>query len=529
MAAAQQQKSSSEAAHLRRRPAPGNLVGMRPEFLVAMERLGVPPHALERALGTVPFGVLVSHVEDGCIYASDEVLRMFDMDWNAFRGFGWMSAVIPADVEALRATFERYQQDKTEIEVQYRIAVRDGSTRAVVATASPVLDANDEQIGSVVVGRLATLERALAEQSTRSQKLEAIGRLAGRVAHDFNNVLTPIICSASLLEHEQLTDEEREYVATIVQGAQHAAAMTRQLLGLSRPSEDTASLSNLDAEIGALRTMLIQLLGEQVELTLDLQSPGAWVGLAPHEIGQVLLNLCVNGRDAIGDSGRVTVTTRRDRAFVECRVRDSGTGITRAVQERMFEPFYTTKAPDRGTGLGLSTARDLVRRAGGDITVRSSLGSGTQMIVRVPSLASTRTADPAGNRRVEMDPQRILIVDDNAALRQTLASVLARSHHEVTTCASVARASQWLGEVAFDVLITDVLLPDGRGDALASAALEALGELRVVFITGFGGDDVVLSAHRSARCTVLHKPFHPDDMTDAIAQVLRADLAVGSP
>ncbi|MBV1859846.1 MAG: response regulator [Nannocystaceae bacterium] len=501
---------------------------MRPEFLVAMKRLGVVPEALDRALDSVSFGVIVNHVEDGCIYASEEALRVFDLEWDAFKGFGWMSSVIPADVEALRGSFERYQEGDAQSEVQYRISVSDGSVRAIVATASRVLDADGRQLGSVVVGRVATAERAAAERGVQSQKLEAIGRLAGRVAHDFNNVLTPIICSASLLESESLSAEGRECVATIVQGVQHAAAITRQLLGLSRQGDGAPRVARLDDEVASMRTMLGQMVGEEIELTLDLQAKGSVIALAPHELGQVLLNLCVNGRDAVNGDGRVCVSTRLAGSFLELRVHDSGVGISLEVQQRMFEPFYTTKASDRGTGLGLSTARDLVRRAGGDITVHSELGSGTEMLVMLPSLVSSAVPEPPARRGVEVPPQRILLVDDNAALRQTLAYVLALRRHDVKTSASFARASDMLREGAFDVLVTDVLLPDGRGDDLASLAIEAQPELGIVYITGFAGEDFERVARGDTSTVFLQKPFHPNEVVDAIAQVLLANRAAGS-
>ncbi len=493
-----------------------------------MERLGVAPGALDRALDGASFGVIVNHAEDGCIYASQEVLRVFDLEWDAFKGFGWMSSVIPDDIEALRGTFERYQQGNDESEVQYRIAVSDGSIRAIVATARPVLDADGQQLGSVVVGRLATAERAAAERGVQSQKLEAIGRLAGRVAHDFNNVLTPILCSASLLETEQLSKGGQECVATIIQGVQHAAAITGQLLGLSRQGDGVPRVARLDAEVESMRAMLVQMIGEQVELELDLQSEDSVMGLAPHELGQVLLNLCANGRDAVSGRGRVSVSTRLAGSFVEIRVRDTGVGISVDGQRRMFEPFYTTKAPDRGTGLGLSTARDLVRRAGGDITVHSELGSGTEMLVTLPRLVSDALPAARGEEGLELAPQRILLVDDNAALRQTLAYVLAMRRHDVKTSATFARAWEMLQEGSFDVLITDVLLPDGRGDELVSRAAAAHPELGIVYITGFAGEEFEMLERRSHGAVFLQKPFHPNEVIDAIAEVLRTDLAAGS-
>lgn len=493
-----------------------------------MKRLGVGSDALERALDSASFGVIVNHVEDGCIYASAETLRVFDLEWDAFKGFGWMSRVIPADVEALRGTFERYQKDKADSEVQYRIKVSDGSIRAIVATASPVLDADGLQLGSVVVGRLATAERAAAERGVQSQKLEAIGRLAGRVAHDFNNVLTPILCSASMLEHETLSADGRESVDTIIQGVKHAAAITQQLLGLSRQGDRTPRIARLDDEITSMRGMLVQMVGEQVELGLDLQAPDSLIGLAPHELGQVLLNLCVNARDAISGSGRVSVSTHLLGSFLELRVHDSGVGISVDVQHRMFEPFYTTKAPDRGTGLGLSTARDLVRRAGGDIEVHSQLGAGTQMLVTLPSLGSGTPPATRTDPWPEVRPQRILLVDDNTALRQTLAYVLALRDHDVKTSATFARASDLLREGTFDILITDVLLPDGRGDELVSLATEALPGLGIIYITGFAGEEFEMVEGRETAAVLLRKPFHPNEVLDALAQVLHSNLAAGS-
>ncbi|MCR9160879.1 MAG: ATP-binding protein [Nannocystaceae bacterium] len=493
---------------------------MRPSYLEAMKQLGANPEAFSELLESVKFAVFVDHAELGCIYASEYTLSLFEMDWDTFKGFGWAAAVLPADMETLRGAIERYEIEKTTINVEYRIQCPSGALRALNVTGHAILDRDGNQLGSVMIGRDVTEERALADRALNAHKLEAIGRLGGRVAHDLNNVLTPIMCSAAILETYDLPDDARAQVEVIMQGAEHAAGISRQLLGLSRQDGHEAKLVCADAELTSLRSVLTPLLGERVELTLDLDAPRVVVGLAPHELGQVVLNLCVNARDAVGGVGRVEVRTRRDGQRLELQVHDTGPGISLDVQQRMFEPFFTTKPADRGTGLGLSTVQEIVRRAGGDVTVNSRLGSGTAITVRLPVLESQVERSSSRDATPQLKPLRILLVDDNSALRQTLAYVLALRQHTVQTSAGYRRATELLEAETFDVLVSDVLLTDGRGDELAQRALAAQPDIRVVFMSGFAGEDFDSSAVKSARCVFLQKPFHPNRVMSAICEVM---------
>ncbi|MCR9164957.1 MAG: ATP-binding protein [Nannocystaceae bacterium] len=496
---------------------------MRTGFLEALSRVGVGQESLDHTLDHAPFGVLIDHPEEGCIYASDEVLRIFEMEWEQLRGFGWMAAVLPEDTESLRGTFERYQRDKKPIEVRYRIKTPGGDVHHITSFANPILDASGKQLGSLIVGRRAP-ERRLTERTLETQKLEAIGRLAAQVSHDFNNILTPILCSAALLDSDSLSPDDRELVATIQQGTEHAAALTQQLLGLSKRTGHGPKSCVIDLEIRELRPMIDKLIGERLELTLDLGAADARVVLAPHEIGQVLLNLCVNARDAVAGVGKLAIRTSLDGDLVTVTVHDNGRGIPLDVQQRMFEPFFTTKSPDRGTGLGLSSTRDLLRRAGGDIAVRSELGRGTQMQITLPlaSMAPPAACAPSGQVAPSVDPQRILLVDDNDPLRQTLAYVLAMRGHTVETSATVERAKALLQEQAFDVLVSDILLPDGRGEELISAAPD---DLRVLFISGYPGEEIGPDRTNDPRFGFLPKPFRPEALLVALASLVNARQA----
>lgn len=490
-------------------------------FLAAIAALGGGRNALELVLARVDFGVFVDHPEKGCVYANDEVLRMFEMDWQTFRGFGWAKAVVHEDMETLREAIERYEREKSRIEVQYRIEVPDGSRRAIHVFGQAVLDEAGKHVGSVMLGREVTAERAVTERATQLQKLEAIGTLAGRVAHDFNNVLTPIMFSASTLAGESLTRVGRTSVETIIAGAEHAAAMTRQLLSLSRQRVEEKNMTNLDAEIDDKRTFLQQLAGERVELQLALSARDVEIPVAPHELTQILLNLIVNARDASSGAGTVLVETARRGTYVDVRVTDRGSGMSPEIQERIFEPFFSTKDADRGTGLGLYTVRELVGRAGGRIAVDSRPGHGTTMTLTFPCVAASPDEARDARATESVPPCRVLIVDDNAALRQTLAYVLALRGHDVKASADLGRSLELLATERFDLIVTDVLLADGSGADLVREARARQPDLGVIYMSGFAGDALETLGLDEPRTLFLSKPFHPNRLSSALAEVLR--------
>jgi signal transduction histidine kinase/ActR/RegA family two-component response regulator len=498
---------------------------MRPTYLQAMHELGASPDAIDGVIDDLDIGLFVDHPERGCIYASDEVLRMFELPWERFCGFGWAASVLEADMAVLQTAIEQYEVDKGVIDVRYRIRRPDGSLRALHVIGHAVLDDRGEQIGSVMIGRDETDERALRDHAMQQQKLEAIGRLSGRVAHDINNVLTPMMCAASLLELEEgLSDEGREHLAIVMQAVQHAAGITRQLLTLSKQQVTTRRVVGLDTELRQLEPLLRQSLGEGIQLTVRADAAGVLVGMADHELGQVLLNLCVNARDAVAGRGAITVLSRRTNGHCEVVVSDDGPGVPVDVRQRMFEPFFTTKPADRGTGLGLSTVLELVQRAGGEIAVQSHLGQGTTFTIRLPVVGIGQPASVQAGT-ADLAPLHVLLVDDNAALRQTLAYVLALRGHSVCTAATVADAVQRLGEDPVDLLVTDVLLPDGHGPDLAATARASHPGLPVILMSGYAGADLAEDTLLQPHTLFLQKPFHPNRLAQALGEVTSARAA----
>lgn len=353
---------------------------MTPKYLDALAELGGGHDTIDDVIARLDVGLFVDHVEEGCIYASPEVLRMFEMSWEEFRGFGWAKAVLPADVERLRTAIERYEIEKDTIEVEYSIRVADGSVRTIHVFGNAVLDREGRQLGSVMIGREVTAERAVLDRASQQQKLEVIGRLAGRVAHDFNNVLVPIMCSASLLKSEALSSSGREMLDTLEASAQHAAAITRQLLSLSRQTVHEHQLTVVDVELAEKTRLLRQLVGEQIALDVVLECGFAEVSLAPHELSQVVLNLVVNARDVSKPGDTVRVETWLDEGVAGIRVRDRGPGIDPDILPQIFDPFYSTKGPGSGLGLGLSISFNIIRDFGGALAA-SNHGDGAEFSI----------------------------------------------------------------------------------------------------------------------------------------------------
>lgn len=482
--------------------------------------LGVGLDELDDVFSSAPVGIYVDHTERGCIYANDALLDMFGATFEEFSGFGWARRVHEDDAAGLRDAIHDFEHERGWIDVQYRVVHPDGSLRHIHARVKALLDAEGTHVGSFGSVRDLTLEREQREQSVQRQRLEAVGRLAGRVAHDFNNLLGLIVMTTSMLDEQPDEAERRKSVETILQASEHATAITRQLLGLSRQGVDERATVIVDTELRGLVPLVDQVIGESVDLRLDLGAGGAGIMLAPHELGQIIVNLCVNARDALAGPGTITIATRHVDSRVELVVKDTGPGIPVDVQERMFEPFFTTKGAGRGTGLGLSTVRDLVGRAGGEIRVRSELGSGTTLTIEVPRAAPPSASQRPGERRPVVDPLRVLLVDDNDALRQSVAYALALSGHEVTTAATIASALEQLSQQRFELVVTDVLLPDGEAPQLVSAARADDPNLPIVYITGFAGD-AADALDRGPGTAYLPKPFGPDELAQAIAEAVR--------
>ncbi|HBP22907.1 MAG TPA: hybrid sensor histidine kinase/response regulator [Planctomycetes bacterium] len=416
------------------------------------------------------------------------------------------------DLEALAASSPQ--------ELDVELCARGG--RKVPATLQ--LHAVESQ-GSYYEGSLRDLSQTkrLQEQLLQAQKLEALGRLAGGVAHDFNNVLTAILAGSELaqIELERGLDPKGELVE-IREAAKRAAELTKQLLAFSR-SEPTAGAKPLrlnDAVAGAL-AILERLIGEDIRLVVSSDEADPWVEADSSHLEQIVLNLAINARDAMPQGGRLEIVTGVSGGRALLEVRDEGEGISPAIEGRLFDPFFTTKPRGKGTGLGLSTVYGIVNSLGGEIQVESALGAGATFRVFLPTCAPG-PAKPEPS--VAEEPERsatLLLAEDEDHVRKVTERLLRNAGYEVISAPGMRQALELARghDAPLDALISDLIMPGGTGVELAAALREERPGLPVLFVSGYtAGELERVGAPSDAR--LLRKPFSREELLSALSEVL---------
>lgn len=499
-----------------------------PRFAEVLASLPGARDLLSDVVWDAPFGVYLDHPVAGCVYANRELLRQFGVSWEHFRGFQWARRVHEADAEALRDAIARFEERCDTIDVTYRVHRDDGGLGWVHARVTALTSDSGERIGSVGVTEDVTAQRDARDRTLEKQKLEAVGRLSARVAHDFNNILCAILGSTALARGAEDAEAVNENLRAIEDAVEHASSITSQLVTLAGKNRGSGPCE-LDAELRQLEPLLSRSLGEGIALTMDLNAGPHWVALSRSELAQILINLALNGRDAMKGRGPLEVRTRFREGDVVLSVRDEGIGMSVETQRRAFEPFYTTKSEGRGSGIGLSTVQTLVRGAGGEVRAESAVGRGTQFEVRLPATArSERQRERERDDELEHAADgelehgvRVLLVDDNDALRQSLAYALALAGHDVVTACGVSQALQTFRSSAVDLVVSDVMLPDGNGIELVRTLRAERPNLPVVFMSGYVGDETAGMPRDLPLTVALDKPFHAWRLGEAVAKVLR--------
>jgi len=382
-------------------------------------------------------------------------------------------------------------------------------------------------------------ERARLEaQLMQSQKMEALGRLAGGISHDFNNLLTVICSYGDLLKDElDVSDPRREHAEEIAKAGSRAAALTQQLLAFSRHQAVERLVIDLNATLTDLMRMLARLLGERIDLRFI---PGAslWPVLAdPGQIEQVVVNLAVNARDAMPDGGRLTIETGNvvlDATYVEQHVEarpgphvrleigDTGIGIDAETRTRIFEPFFTTKPSGKGSGLGLATVYGIVHQSGGHIVVESAPQQGTRFVVYLPRTDARPTPQKTPPPAVAAwHADAVLLVEDEDAVRLLAATVLRRLGHRVIEATSGDEALRLLDGQSFrpDLLVSDVVMPGISGPELSRRLRARWPDLLVLLMSGYANDIPIIESHDS-RSAFLQKPFTPGALGDQVQSLL---------
>jgi signal transduction histidine kinase len=392
-----------------------------------------------------------------------------------------------------------------------------------------------------------TRQRKLEDQLLQAQKMEAVGQLAGGVAHDFNNLLTVIMSySSMLLADGGPADANRGDIQAISDAAARAAALTRQLLAFSRKQVLQLQAVDVNAVVTDVEKMLRRLIGEDISLSTHLDPDLALINADPGQLEQVLLNLAVNARDAMPDGGALSLTTHNadlseelgDRhlgaapgKYIMMAVTDTGTGMTREVQQRLFEPFYTTKGAGKGTGLGLATVHGIVKQLGGDVYVYSELGHGTTFKVYFPHLTTTPelVVTAVEPREAPRGSETILLAEDDDALRSLGARVLGAFGYNVLVARTGGDALRIVAEHRgpIDLVATDVVMPEMSGSQLVEKVLKARPGIRVLFMSGYTDDEVMRRGVIDGATAFLQKPFTPDMLAHKVRAVLDLARAIG--
>jgi signal transduction histidine kinase/ActR/RegA family two-component response regulator len=379
----------------------------------------------------------------------------------------------------------------------------------------------------------------LEELLRHSQKMEAVGRLAGGVAHDFNNLLTAILGYTDIVLHGMdPKDPRRADAEQVERAATRAADLTRQMLAFSRREAQQPTPIDLNRLLGKVEPMLRRVVGEDVQLTIVTKSTRPVARIDPGQMEQVILNLAVNARDAMVDGGRLTIETSdaevdEDTAaenhearlgpHVLLTVTDTGSGMTAAVRARLFEPYFTTKAAGKGTGLGLSTVYGIVRQSDGHISVTSEVGAGTSFRIMLPLATGEpiSEADPA-LQKLPGGAEHILLLEDDSIVRRVSRDLLNRLGYSVTEAAS-GRAGIALGSDDtrhFDLLICDVILGDLSGPSVAEALRALRPAMRVLYTSGYTDDAIVRTGVLEEGKPFLAKPFTPLQLARKVREVL---------
>ncbi|HVS14154.1 MAG TPA: PAS domain S-box protein [Thermoanaerobaculia bacterium] len=448
----------------------------------------------------------------------------------------WRARVHRDDLPRVLAALDRSRSEPgVEFREELRLRHADGSYRQVLTAGSLVADdgRSVHMVGSQVD---LTARVELEAQLRHAQRMESVGRLAGGIAHDFNNLLTVItgyaeLASANLSEGDPL----HKMIGEMARAGERATALTRQLLVFSRRQVSQPAVLDLNQVVRGMQGMLHRLLGEDVELTLEIEEGLGAVEVDPGEIEQVIMNLVVNARDAMPLGGRLTVSTACRVAalgggeaavpVVALAVSDTGEGMEDETRERIFEPFFTTKESGRGTGLGLSTVYGIVEQSGGRIEVESAPGRGSTFTIHLPQVeAEAVVAAAPGVRIADEGSETLLLVEDEDAVRELAARILERSGYRVLVAENAGAAVLLLESFPDPVhlLITDVVMPGLSGTALAKRLRASRPEMRVLFVSGYGAEALSIRGQSRAELPLISKPFGVAGLRRRVREVLDA-------
>lgn len=483
------------------------------------------------------------------IYISEAVAEVTGYPAEIFlrgdRGLG--HSVHPEDLDWVTGQMEVHVASRTPYAIEYRILHQDGTVHWVFEKGAPIAGPGQQPLWlDGVILDITELKQAqqhneeLERKFLQSQKMESVGRLAGGVAHDFNNMLGVIIGHTEIAQEKLPADNPvQTELANIRAAAERSAALTQQLLAFARKQTYAPKVIDLNATVAGMLPMLSRLIGEDIDLAWRPGSDGQLIKMDPTQIEQILANLCVNARDAITDTGKITIETGTavfDQAYctehpdfvpgsyVLLAVSDNGSGMDSETLAHLFEPFFTTKELGKGTGLGLATVYGIVKQNSGFINVYSEVGQGTTFRIYLARYQGEAVAVGSGALAVEraQGRERILLVEDEPMLIEMTTSMLERQGYTVLSAATPSEAMRLAGEQggAIDLLITDVVMPEMNGRELAARLADIVPQLKCLFVSGYTANVIAHHGVLDEGVHFMQKPFSSRELAAKVRGVL---------
>ncbi|HEY4306911.1 MAG TPA: ATP-binding protein [Gemmatimonadaceae bacterium] len=481
----------------------------------------------------------------GDVFWSDEMYRLCGLE-PAYDEIApptdfYLSCVHPDDRTRMSDVARHAMEQQSEFTEQYRLRGPGGKMQTVLAKGRVIVDAQRRRklVGTV---QNITDRVQLENQLRQSQKMQAVGTLAGGVAHDFNNVLTVILSySGIMLSDMQEGDPNFAELTEISRAAERAGDLTRQLLTFSRQQVVQTRELSVNAVVSDVERMLRRIIPANISLVLRLNPHVATVQADSGQLEQILVNLVVNARDAMPDGGAIAIETSNvllERSqpplspgaeggmFVMLVVTDTGIGMDDAVRARIFEPFYTTKEVGKGTGLGLATVYGIVQQSGGHIWVYSEPGVGTTFKIYFPALRTAAVTRNPSAARVLMSPgsETILLTEDEGAVRMATRTILEQAGYKVIEAANGHLALDTFRKRAdeIDLVITDMIMPGMNGRELADQIRDLRPDVRLLFTSGYTDDTVLRQSLLQAGSLFIQKPYTPQNLTAKVREALSA-------
>jgi|GEM_PF-4031021 len=443
--------------------------------------------------------------------------------------------VHPDDVSQLSQPLQ--PDDLGRFTLEYRLLQADGSYCWLRENIAELRSEDDTFIGYLACAISIQTEKTNEQRSHQTQKMEALGLLAGGVAHDFNNLLTAIRVFADLLREDLQDTEHVSNIDNIIHGCSSAGYLVKKLTSLSRHEIVQPEHMNLNILIDELRSFVRSLLSEHIDINVSLAPEPAWVDIDRKQLEQVFFNLCLNARDALTAEGALSISVERITTiepvseilgpgdYIRLTVADNGRGIDEATKARVFEPFFTTKPKNKYTGLGLATCASIARESKGDITLKSELGHGAAFHIWLPEIIAQTKPCPspvASDSWAERDIV-ILLIEDDEMVRSVSSLLIELLGHRVVSFDNGASALSYAEENGIDditLVVTDILMPGMYGLEIAQRLLSLRPELPVLYMSGFADDPKTELAVAKTGSFFLGKPFSREKFAAKIAEIL---------